>query len=72
MIEDTVDRGLLVPGKEIVEPTSGSMGIPLAFVAAARRIPLTLAMPETISLERCRLDGTGIETGFNGRCSRYK
>ena len=55
MVEDAVDRGLLVPGKGIVEPTSGNTGISLAFVAAARNIPLTLTMPETISLERRRL-----------------
>jgi len=55
MIDDATQKGLLGPGKEIVEPTSGNTGIALAFVAAARGIPLTLTMPETMSVERRKL-----------------
>jgi len=55
MVDDAEKRGLLGSGKEIVEPTSGNTGIALAFVAAARGIPLTLTMPETMSIERRKL-----------------
>jgi cysteine synthase len=52
MVWDAERRGILRPGKEIVEPTSGNTGIALAFVAAARGYPITLTMPETMSIER--------------------
>ena len=51
LVWDAEKRGALGPGRELVEPTSGNTGIALAFVAAARGYPVTLTMPETVSVE---------------------
>jgi cysteine synthase A len=55
MVWDAENRGVLKPGKTIIEPTSGNTGIALAFVAASRGYPLELTMPETMSIERRKL-----------------
>lgn len=44
--------GLLQEGVRIIEPTSGNTGIALAMMAARLRIPITLVMPESMSMER--------------------
>jgi cysteine synthase A len=55
MVWEAEKRGLLMPGKEIIEPTSGNTGIALCFAGATRGYKVTLVMPETMSIERRKL-----------------
>lgn len=80
MVKDAIAHGRLGPGQEVVEPTSGNTGIALAFVCAARGTPLTLTMPETMSIERrkllvaygARLVLTEGAKGMNGAIAKAK
>ena len=52
MIQNALKRGILKPGGTIIEPTSGNMGVGLAWVAATLGLKMIVVMPETMSLER--------------------
>ncbi len=55
MIQDAEQRGILVPGATIIEPTSGNTGVGLAWVGASRGYKVILTMPDTMSMERRNL-----------------
>ncbi len=55
MVRDAKARGLLVPGKTLLDATSGNTGIALAMLGAALGFPVQLAMPANVSPERKRI-----------------
>jgi cysteine synthase A len=52
MIDDALERGVLLPGMVVVEPTSGNTGIALAYAAVIRGFHCILTMPDTMTVER--------------------
>ncbi|MEM2989793.1 MAG: cysteine synthase family protein [Halobacteria archaeon] len=55
IVRDALKRGLLGPGKTILDATSGNMGIGLALVAAAYGISCKLVVPGNISAEKQKI-----------------
>ncbi|MFZ1614189.1 MAG: cysteine synthase A [Holophaga sp.] len=78
MIEDAEKKGELKPGMTLLEATSGNTGIGLAFVAATKGYPITLVMPDTMTMERrallkaygATLDLTSGSLGMKGAVDR--
>ena len=52
MIDQAIADGSLKPGQRIMEPSSGNTGIALAAIAAVKGNPITILMPESVSIER--------------------
>jgi cysteine synthase B len=55
MIDAGLKRGKLIPGKTIIDATSGNTGIAYAMIGAALGYPVTLCLPDSASHERKRM-----------------
>jgi len=55
MVLEAEADGTLVPGRTIIEPSSGNTGIALAMIARLRGYPIKIVMPENVSAERRQL-----------------
>ncbi len=80
MVSDALARGLLVPGKTLLDATSGNTGIAFAMLGAALGFPVHLAMPANVSPERKRIleafaatvDWTDPDKGSDGAIRRAR
>lgn len=80
MIQDARGRGLLVPGKTVLDASSGNTGIAFAMLGAALGFPVQLAMPANVSPERKRMlraygamvDWTNPDLGSDGAIRRAR
>jgi cysteine synthase B len=80
MVSDAIARGLLVPGKTLLDATSGNTGIALAMLGAALGFPVLLAMPSNVSPERkqilaaygAKVDWTDPAEGSDGAIRRAR
>jgi [CysO sulfur-carrier protein]-thiocarboxylate-dependent cysteine synthase len=55
LIERAEEEGLIAPGQTILEPTSGNTGISLAMICSRKGYPLTVVMPDNVTVERTQL-----------------
>jgi cysteine synthase B len=55
LIEDAEEKGAILPGQTILEPTSGNTGISLAMICSRKGYPLKVVMPENVTRERTQL-----------------
>ncbi len=55
LIEDAEEKGAILPGQTILEPTSGNTGISLAMICSRKGYPLKVVMPENVTPERTQL-----------------
>jgi cysteine synthase B len=80
MVQDARARGLLKPGKTLLDATSGNTGIAFAMLGAALGFPVHLAMPASVSPERKRIlhaygatvDWTDPDQGSDGAIRRAR
>ncbi len=80
IVRDAQARGLLTPGKTLLDATSGNTGIAFAMLGAALGFPVHLAMPSSVSLERKRIlqaygahvDWTAPDQGSDGAIRRAR